>query len=251
MVVPDGAGAQPRSALPPGPGRVPPARDRRAAAPTPATGLAGRCPRRPRRQRRLHRRRHGARIGLAAGHCSRPPWRVAQDEPTPCTILSVTTEIMGNTDGRSTAAWPPWASTSRSEPAGAAGRRARSCGRSAIASSRRSAQATRGPVASRNWRCAARLAEERARAGGAGVGIVGRLGRCHPAAGWSRRAGSSTPRATAQTGQRIDADRQQLRPAPQRAACSTSPAVLGVGWGAGRRAGLGRAGARLSASGDG
>ena len=27
----------------------------------------------------------------------RPPWLVAQDEPTPCTILSVTSEIMGNT----------------------------------------------------------------------------------------------------------------------------------------------------------
>ncbi len=25
-----------------------------------------------------------------------PPWRMAQDDPTPCTILSVTTEIMGN-----------------------------------------------------------------------------------------------------------------------------------------------------------
>ncbi|MFL5334286.1 MAG: hypothetical protein ACJ8H8_14115 [Geminicoccaceae bacterium] len=27
----------------------------------------------------------------------RPPWQVAQDEPAPCTILSVTSEIMGNT----------------------------------------------------------------------------------------------------------------------------------------------------------
>ena len=26
-----------------------------------------------------------------------PPWRVAQDDPAPCTILSVTSEIMGNT----------------------------------------------------------------------------------------------------------------------------------------------------------
>jgi hypothetical protein len=26
-----------------------------------------------------------------------PPWRIAQDEPAPCTILSVTSEIMGNT----------------------------------------------------------------------------------------------------------------------------------------------------------
>ena len=26
-----------------------------------------------------------------------PPWRVAQDDAVPCTILSVTSEIMGNT----------------------------------------------------------------------------------------------------------------------------------------------------------
>jgi hypothetical protein len=25
-----------------------------------------------------------------------PPWRIAQDDPTACTVLSVTSEIMGN-----------------------------------------------------------------------------------------------------------------------------------------------------------
>jgi hypothetical protein len=33
----------------------------------------------------------GWRRGLA-----RPPWRVSQDDPVPCTILSVTSEIKGN-----------------------------------------------------------------------------------------------------------------------------------------------------------
>ena len=59
-------------------------------------GLRRAAPGAARRRRPLLGRRRAARLGLAARQ-RQPPWRIAQDDPVACTILSVTSEIMGNT----------------------------------------------------------------------------------------------------------------------------------------------------------